>query len=81
MAETVDFPQPVNPSTCPFAENTGHLIKIVNPNYVWYGVGEKFAGTPFGIYTGTLNYFDQEFGSSSHYGITIYDKFRSVSSF
>ena len=85
MSETQYCPQPTNPATCAFTENTGHFLNIVRPDYVWFGNAEVFNGigltSTTGIKSGSTNYYVQEFSFSGHFGPTIYDRFRSLSSY
>ena len=80
MAEAANCPQPADPATCPFAENTGHFINIENSTVVWYGSAEVFGGVSTVSGQSTADYYDQEFSLPNKSGFTVQTKFRSVTS-
>lgn len=79
MAEAANCPQPANPDTCPFAENTGHFINIENQSVVWFGMAEAFGGLDYQPNsTAKLDYYVQELSLPSKSGFTVNSKFRTV---
>jgi hypothetical protein len=70
MSESANCPQPTDPSTCPFMENTGHFLNIVTPGLLWIGLAENLSGTNFEG-SGTTPYYDQEFSYANEAGNTI----------
>jgi len=79
MAEAANCPQPANPDTCPFAENTGHFINIENQNVVWFGMAEAFGGLDYQPNsTAKIDYYVQELSLPNKSGFTVNSKFRTV---
>ncbi len=56
MAEKANCPGDTA-TGCPFTESTGHFLNIVDPSYLWAGLGEGLNGAGYG------DYYDQEFAT------------------
>ena len=78
MAEAANCPQPADPATCPFAENTGYFINLENSKVVWFGLAEAFGGLNTSPGGPNVDYYDQELALPNKNGFAVNSRFRTV---